>query len=156
MTTRQDGPFQYLLRVRYAECDGQKVVFNARYAEYIELATTEFMRAMGLADTLIGGSYDYQLVKQTIEWKGSARFDDVVAVSVTTEAVGNTSFTTAHQFRIAGRSEVFARAETVYVMVSAESLEKVNIPDDLRVRLLQGARGHITDHAAYGHAPLCT
>ena len=35
------GHFRYYLRVRYGECDAQKVVFNARYADYIDLATTE-------------------------------------------------------------------------------------------------------------------
>ena len=64
-----DQPFRYLLRVRYDECDAQKVVFNARYGTYIDLAVTEFVRAMGLGDVLVNGSLDYQLVKQTIEWK---------------------------------------------------------------------------------------
>ena len=39
--------FRYYLRVRYSECDAQKVVFNSRYGDYIDLATTEFLRALG-------------------------------------------------------------------------------------------------------------
>ena len=35
-------PFELLLRVRYSECDAQEVVFNARYADYADLAATEF------------------------------------------------------------------------------------------------------------------
>ena len=68
--------FRYYLRVRYGECDAQKVVFNARYAEYIDLATTEFLRALGYGEQLFSGELDFQLVKQTIEWKAPARFDD--------------------------------------------------------------------------------
>ena len=30
---------QLLVRVRYAECDAQGVVFNARYADYADLAS---------------------------------------------------------------------------------------------------------------------
>jgi acyl-CoA thioester hydrolase len=41
-------PFRYYLRVRYSECDSQKVVFNARYGEYVDLAVTEYVRAAGL------------------------------------------------------------------------------------------------------------
>ena len=37
--------FRYYLRVRYQECDAQKVVFNARYGDYIDLACIEFLRA---------------------------------------------------------------------------------------------------------------
>lgn len=33
-------PFRYYLRVRYGECDAQKVVFNARYGDYVDLASS--------------------------------------------------------------------------------------------------------------------
>ena len=39
-------PFTLLLRVRYGECDAQQVVFNARYGFYIDVAATEFYRAL--------------------------------------------------------------------------------------------------------------
>ena len=38
--------FCHLLRVRYSECDAQKVVFNGRYVDYIDIAVTEFMRVI--------------------------------------------------------------------------------------------------------------
>ena len=39
-------PFRLLLRVRYGECDAQQVVFNARYGDYVDVAATEFYRAV--------------------------------------------------------------------------------------------------------------
>ena len=39
-------PFRYYLRVRYQECDSQHVVFNAHYSAYVDLAMSEFMRAI--------------------------------------------------------------------------------------------------------------
>ncbi len=39
-----EDDFTHLLRVRYSECDAQKVVFNAKFVEYIDVAVTEFMR----------------------------------------------------------------------------------------------------------------
>jgi acyl-CoA thioester hydrolase len=41
------GPFLYYLRVRYGECDAQKLVFNARYADYVDIATGELLRVIG-------------------------------------------------------------------------------------------------------------
>ena len=38
--------FCYLLRVRYSECDAQKVVFNGRYSDYVDIAAGEFTRAI--------------------------------------------------------------------------------------------------------------
>src|SRR3954465_11606507 len=92
--------FRYYLRVRYGECDAQKVVFNARYAEYVDLATTEFLRALGYGEQLFSGELDFQLVKQTIEWKAPARFDQVLEISIAPTRLGTTSFTVRTDFRI--------------------------------------------------------
>src|SRR5262249_22975793 len=141
--------FRYFLRVRYGECDAQKVVFNARYGDYIDLATSEFMRALGYADVVVQGPFDYQLVRQTLEWKLPARFDQVVEVSIAAKQLGNTSFTLWAEFRIAGSQAVICTAETVYVLVDAKTLEKRSLPDDFRAALERGAPGEVIDHAAY-------
>jgi hypothetical protein len=44
-------PFRYYLRVRYIECDAQKVVFNSRYSEYVDVGINEFLRAAGVLAT---------------------------------------------------------------------------------------------------------
>jgi YbgC/YbaW family acyl-CoA thioester hydrolase len=142
-------PFRYYLRVRYAECDAQKVVFNARYADYVDVTVNEFLRAAGVQHQFVDGNLDFQLVKQTVEWKSPARFDDVLEVSVATNHLGNTSFTLGTEFRVAGHDAVIARAETVYVLVDVTSLTKLTIPADIRVGLERGAAERVTDHAGY-------
>ena len=143
------GHFRYYLRVRYGECDAQKVVFNARYADYIDLATTEFVRALGFGEALANGSLDYQLVKLVVEWKAPARYDQVLELSVHATRLGNTSFTLATEFRIAARPEIIVTAETVNVVVEAHTLRKTPLPPDFRAALEKGAAGVITDHAGY-------
>ncbi len=140
-------PFRYLLRVRYGECDAQRVVFNVHYGHYVDLAALEFMRALGFENVLVKGHLDYQLVKQTIEWKASARFDQVLEVSVNSRHLGNTSFSLLSEFRLAGAPEVIATAETVYVLVDAKTLAKTSLPDDLREALGRGAPDVCIDHA---------
>ena len=142
-------PFRYYLRVRYAECDAQKVVFNARYGDYVELATTEYMRALGFKEELVSGALDYQLVKQTLEWKSSARFDDVIEVQVTNAGMGTTSFTIRSEFRRAGEGQLLATGETVYVMVDSATLTKKPLPEHFCNQLAVGADGKAIDHAAY-------
>ncbi|HLJ85897.1 MAG TPA: thioesterase family protein [Candidatus Angelobacter sp.] len=141
--------FRYYLRIRYGECDAQKVAFNARYADYVDLSTTEFLRALGFGEALFTGDLDFQLVKQTIEWKAPARFDQVLEISVYGKHLGNTSFTFATEFRIAGEEKIIATAETVYVMVEQHTLKKMTLPADFRVAVENGAHGLVTDHAAY-------
>lgn len=140
--------FRYYLRVRYQECDAQKVVFNSRYGDYVDLAVGEFFRAIGYGEPMVSGELDYQLVKQTTEWKAPARYDDVLEIGVKALKLGTTSFTLGVEFRVAGRPDVIAAVETVYVLVDSKALAKKPLPDDLRARLQQGA-DTATDHAAY-------
>ena len=151
-------PFRYYLRVRYIECDAQKVVFNSRYAEYVDVSVTEFVRAAGVQHEFVHGDLDFQLVKQTVEWKAPARYDQVLELSVMTKHLGNTSFTLATEFRIVdppGDDRVIATVETVYVLVDAKTLTKLPLPDRIRAALQDGAGGLETDHAGYRtHVPL--
>jgi acyl-CoA thioester hydrolase len=144
-------PFRYYLRVRYGECDAQKVVFNARYGDYVDLASGEFFRALGFGEELASGELDFQLVKQTFEWKAPARFDQVLEIAVSAKHVGNTSFTLLAEFRIAGvdHDRVIVTAETVYVLVAQHTLNKTPIPPQLRAAMEKGAPGVVTDHAGY-------
>jgi len=144
------GRFRYYLRVRYGECDAQKVVFNARYADYVDIAGSEFIRAAGFGEALTAAVIDYQVVRLTIEWKGPARFDQVLEISVWASRLGTTSFTLAMEFRIAGTEAVIATAETILVMVDHATLQKVTLPEDFKAALEAGAAGVVTDHAGYG------
>ena len=142
-------PFRYYLRVSYSECDAQKVVFNSRYGEYVDLAVTEFTRAAGLNQGGMFGEFDYQVVKQTTECKAPIRFDQVVAIAVQTKHIGNTSFSLLAEYRIAGSENVTATIETVYVNVDPKDLAKKPISDSLRQALTRGAPGIEVDHAGY-------
>ena len=143
------GRFSYFLRVRYGECDAQKVVFNSRYGEYVDLATGEFLRTLGFEHEIQTAELDYQVVKQTTEWRAPARFDQVLEISVSTKHLGTTSFTLATEFRIAGEEALIATSESVYVHVDTHTLQKAPIPARLRAALERGAPGKRVDHAAH-------
>jgi acyl-CoA thioester hydrolase len=142
-------PFRYYLRVRYIECDAQKVVFNSRYGEYVDVAINEFLRAIGVLPEFLDGHLDFQLVKQTIEWKAPARFDQVLELSIAAVRLGTTSFTIGTAFRIAGEDRVIVSVETVYVLVDGRTLTALPLPEALRSALEAGAAGRATDHAAF-------
>lgn len=139
--------FRYYLRVRYGECDAQKVVFNSRYGDYVDLAVTEFLRALGFNDELVSGALDYQLVKQTTEWKAPARFDQVLEAMVGLRRLGTTSMTLGVEFRIAGSDALVATSETVYVCVGP-ALAKTPVPSALRAALERGSEAAV-DHAGW-------
>jgi acyl-CoA thioester hydrolase len=142
-------PFRYYLRVRYIECDAQKVVFNSRYSEYVDVGINEFLRAAGVLGGFISGPLDFQLVKQTVEWKAPARFDQVLELRMGATRLGTTSFAIGTEFRVAGEDRVIVTVETIYVLVDGKTLTKLPLPDEIRVALQEGAAGRVTDHAGY-------
>lgn len=140
--------FKYILRVRYYECDAQQVVFNARYGDYVDTAATEFFRAVfGDYKKLLAQGLDTQVVKQTIEWRAPARFDDVLAISVHTSRIGTSSFALEFSIVNYASGEPIANCEMVYVLVDANEFTKLPVPDDMRIKLQNGAPGTTTNHA---------
>ena len=147
MTTQ---PFCYYLRVRYQECDAQHVVFNARYGEYIDMACFEFLRAaLPRPSDMTDGTFEIQTVRQVVEWRRPARFDDVLEISVRTGRIGSTSFTLSFDIRRAGEAEPLVTSETVYVHVDPKTWTKREIAPAMRAALEAGAAGKSTDHAGY-------
>lgn len=144
--------FRYYLRVRYFECDAQKVVFNARYGDYVDLAVSEYFRALGFGEALFGGTFDYQVVKQTTEWRASARYDNVLELSVSTRHLGTTSFSVLVEMRIANQAAVIATTETVYVNVDPKTLTKAPLSSTIRDALTAGAADKVIDHAGFSAA----
>jgi acyl-CoA thioester hydrolase len=128
------------------------VVFNSRYGEYVDVAITEFIRAIGFGAEAASGELEYQLVKQTFEWKAPARFDQVIELTVEAKALGTTSFTMMTTFRVAGEEAVLATVETVYVAVEQHTLRKIPLPGPFRAGLVAGAPGRVADFAAHFNA----
>ena len=142
--------FRYYVRVRYQECDAQHVVFNARYGDYIDLACFEFLRAALPRPTdIFDGTFEIQTVRQAIEWKAPARFDDVLEISVWTSRLGTTSFTLSFELRRAGEADALVTSETVYVHVDPKTFTKREIAPQMRAALEAGAAGKAVDHAGY-------
>lgn len=140
--------FTHLLRVRYSECDAQKIVFNGKYAEFIDIAATEFTRAVwGHYNDILAMGVDSQVVNLNISWKAPSTFDDVLAIEVKAGHIGNSSYTLAFNiFNYVTGSEI-ATAEIVYVMVSATEFSKMTIPAELKQKLEQGAPNVVVNHA---------
>jgi acyl-CoA thioester hydrolase len=120
------------IRVRYSECDAQQVVFNARYADYADLAATEYIRALiGKHQRLVDAGYDTQVVSLHIDWFTSATFDDVLNLKIHVGHIGNTSFqlvTHCSRLNKEGDFETIANMKTTYVVVNASTFKKALIP----------------------------
>ena len=121
------------------------------WVEYVDGAFTEFTRAIwGGYDKMIERGVDSQVVNITVDWVSSATFDDVLAIAVECDHIGNTSYAVTFDMRIKDTDQKVAKARAVYVMVSAKEHQKCAIPDDLKLALREGAPGVIADQAGWG------
>jgi acyl-CoA thioester hydrolase len=131
------------LRVRWAEVDMQKVVFNGHYLTYLDTAIAEYWRAIGLPypqGYVERYANDVFLRKATVEYLGSARYDEQLDVCCRVARLGRTSMT--FQFEIYRESEdaALVSAELVYVNADPSTMKAVPLPDDLRARVLRYER----------------
>jgi acyl-CoA thioester hydrolase len=140
-------PFRLLLRVRYCECDAQGIVFNARWADYADIASGEYTRVLFGSVQPAETGVDWRVVKQTTEWRAPARYDDVLDLRVHTLRVGTTSFVLATESRRHADQSHLASTETICVMVEPAGAKRP-ITADERAALERGAPGVIVDHAA--------
>jgi acyl-CoA thioesterase FadM len=76
---------------------------------------------------------DVVLAETSARFRGSARFDDELAISVEVEALGTTSMVVTYTARRDG--EVLVEGRTVYVFVDPASMGKRAIPAAVRSRL---------------------
>lgn len=121
--TETDFRYAYELRVRWSEVDGQQIVYNANYLAYLDLAFSEYFRR---ELKLVEGIPPSVIAKSTLEFKSSARFDDILKIWAKVVKIGTKSFTM--QFRITRDDEVLFEAETIYVYIDAEG-KSSPVPD---------------------------
>jgi len=131
------SPFLHRIRVRYAEVDGQGVVFNAHWLTYFDEACTRFMQDLGFGPEFWIHQFDVMLVRAELEWSGPARFDDWVDVEVAPTRLGTKSFDVRYRASVEG-APVCAGTIT-YVSVQPGANTSIEIPDKVRAALSEHA-----------------
>jgi YbgC/YbaW family acyl-CoA thioester hydrolase len=132
---RQDFRFFHRLRVRWAEVDMQKIVFNAHYLMYFDTAVADYWRALALpyeeAMHQLGG--DLYVKKATVEFNASARMDDQLDVGMKCGRIGNSSM--AFTGAIFRGDELLITCELIYVFADPASQTSKPVPPLLRAIL---------------------
>ena len=129
---RQDFRFADRLRVRWAEIDAQHIVFNVHYLAYFDTAVGGFWRALALpyADTMKSLGGDLFVRKATLEYLGSARYDDQLEIGVRCERVGTSSMTVV--CAVFRGDDLLVHGELIYVFADPLTQTPKPIPQALR------------------------
>jgi YbgC/YbaW family acyl-CoA thioester hydrolase len=135
--SRADFRFLDRLRVRWAEVDLQKIVFNAHYLMYFDSAMAGYWRALALPyhEAMERLQGDLYVRKATLEYEASAHYDERLDLGIRCARIGKSSLSFgAAAFRGAQR---LVHGELIYVFADPATQQSRPVPAALR-SLLEG------------------
>lgn len=152
MTTPRREDFRFInpLRVRWSEVDQQKVVFNAHYLTYFDIAITDYWRALAIpyeaSMPALGGEPFVR--KATVEFHASARLDDQLEVGLKCARIGNSSM--GFVGGIFRDEQLLISSELIYVFADPHAQVPVPVPQRLREIMLGFEAGEPVTRAEAG------
>lgn len=132
---RNDFRYFDRLRVRWAEMDMQKIVFNPNYLMYFDTAFAGYWRALALPydETMAGLGGDLYARKVEVEFHASAEIDDWLDIGLRCQRIGNSSITIVGAIYRGDR--LLTGGELVYVFADPANQRPRPVPDALRAIL---------------------
>ena len=128
------SPFTHRMRVRYAECDAQGVVYFARYPFLFDVAFTELWRGrIGPYDETVQAGSDFVVAEMNVRYRAPARFDEDVDVVIDAVRIGETSLT--FDWRIVRGDDLLVEGTVRQVCIDPATKRKKRVPDDVRAGL---------------------
>lgn len=109
-----------MARVYFADTDFSGVVYHARYLEFFERGRSDFLRLAGVHHTeLADGKHGEKLVwvvrRMEIDFRGSARIDDILTIDTRAEDISGARIVMAQQLKRGGEVLVEARVEAAII-----------------------------------------
>ncbi len=133
--------YVHTLRVRYGECDMQRVVFNANYFVYVDDAVDMWTRhalsdelaKSGSSTDLHAIGFDFMLKTTQLTWHSPVKFGDSLDMHCAVSRWGNSSFDVSINGFVNGDSRF--NAVITYVSVDPKSQRPSPIPDIVKEAL---------------------
>lgn len=120
------------LRVRWAEIDAQGIVFNGHYLTYLDTAISGYWRALAMPyhDTMKSLGGDLYVRRATLDYRGSARYDDRLDIGIRVREFGNSSMMV--DAAVFHGEQMLVQAEMIYVFADPATQTPLRLPDALR------------------------
>jgi acyl-CoA thioester hydrolase len=142
------------LEVRHYEVDWQGIVHNVNYFLYFELGRVAFFRAMGASLDLnnINGSAKVVLVRNEIDLRAPARFDEALTVHTRIRSIRNSSFVMEGLIERRSDRAVIAENVATHVWLDPATNRPTRVPEEFRnrARTLEGPACDIQSQETLG------
>ena len=137
--------FKSQLRVRNYEVDWQGIVHNANYLLYFELGRLEYLKHVGLHLNLnkVRNEVKIVLVKNEINYRSPARYDDLLNIYSRISHIGNTSFIFEGIIEHTISAKIISENVAVHVWLDPVTEKAIKIPDNFRKIIRKYERTHV-------------
>ena len=131
---KSDYKFIHTLRVRWKECDIQGIAFYGSYLDYIEVGEAEYFRNLGIytLQKEPRKKFDLAAVKLTLEFKSSAKVDELIDLHMKIANMGRSSMVESTEIYRSGTDELLVTGERISVNFDSSKAKSRRIPDDIR------------------------
>lgn len=111
--------FSHDIRVRFAETDAMGVMHHSSYVAFLEETRVEYLRSLGRPyGDLRAEGYDLAVLELVLQYRRSARFEDIVAVHTRVRSMRGASFQMDYLLLIG--DEICASGATVHGVVDPQ------------------------------------
>lgn len=123
-------------RVYWEDTDAGGVVYHARYLHFFERARSDWLRALGYAQSMVRERLGrlFAVSRMNIDFRQPARIDDELEVSVAIQALGSASVS-FEQTMLRGDGVPLATAKVRVACLDAAEFRPARIPEELMKKL---------------------
>ncbi|MDT8325153.1 MAG: thioesterase family protein [Bacteroidota bacterium] len=118
------------VRVRYADTDQMRIVYNGKYLEYFEVGRTELIRSLGLSYAEIERRGIWlPLIEAHCRYHHPARYDDVLIIGSTVRDVPRASLRIDYEITREGSAAVLVTGYTTHAFFNVEQQRPARPPE---------------------------
>ena len=136
---KHNNPFTFEARVYYEDTDVAGIVYYANYLRYLERARTEWIRTLGIDQSiLIDQGLAFAVTHVNINYLKPARFNDLLEIVTVVTKAGKASL----MFEQVARNKenpdlVYCKADVKAVCIYMETMKPVALPERILEEVTQ-------------------
>lgn len=125
------------VRVRNYEVDWQGIVHNANYLLYFEIGRIDYLKHVGVRIDMnsIQGASRVVLARNELNYRSSAKFDELLTVHSRISYINETSFAFEGLMEQSSSGILVAENVAVHVWLHPESGLPIRVPEEFRARV---------------------
>ena len=127
------------MRVYWEDTDGGGVVYHARYLNFFERARTEWLRALGMNQSVLAREHGivFAVRRMEVDFRQAARLDDELRVGAQLVHLGAARVVFEQAMHRAADGALLAGAKVQVACLAADSFKAVRLPAWIRQKMVE-------------------